>query len=326
MSDVLAPAPAEVSVIQQANRTFRTRLKALQSQLKEIGKKEEDSAQIFHKTRVLTRKIQAATFAYRTLLPKKLRSKINRQTKEIRQKASEVRDIDVCLELTNPLISEGDATLAQAAVALKGILKERRELALNAFQDACFEAGQSEAWNKLRKKLDKELLSTKDERHFINAPEYGLFSIQSAWQEVIDAHDYFENGGETDEELHGLRKKVKRFRYTVELFPQSLDKAERKTILEACKKVQDALGAVTDILQLRTVTCHAEISLRKGTIELRQAFTHLHQWLDDQEFDLRDRFKQVWHQHFIPVARLTEPKTWPMPVQESFDIPHDQIN
>lgn len=326
MSDRLSPAPSS-ALLKQAHRRINARLKALQKELEEIGDKQVSSERAFHNTRVLTRKIQAGLLAFKPLLRKKVRRRIQEEIREIRQSASGVRDLDVCLKMIQQAERKAPPTTRAAFDFLKQSLQTQRAQVLDQFQHHCFDAGHSPVWQKIRRQLDREFQEQKGLSGTPEVEDFGLWSIQAAWQEVLIAFENFDSGSEADEDLHELRKKIKRFRYTVELFPASLEEKDKKVILSSCKRVQDALGKVTDILMLRQLSFREALQIRRGTPELRISFTHFYQWLDESELKLRDQFRQAWDKYFVPIAQLGQRKSWPLPGKEDYSHPPEkQLN
>lgn len=311
----------------EANRTIGTRLKTLRNTLSQIGKREVNKGDAFHKTRVLTRKIQAGLTSFRPILPKKVRKKINEEVRELRRSAAEVRDLDVCHQLLEEAKKSSGPAIS-AIEYLEKALEDRHKSVITRFQKACEDSSDGSIWDKWRKRLDKGMEEEAPQPTAkLGIEAFGLLSVQTAWAEVLSAYETFTQEGETDEDLHSLRKMVKRFRYTVEMFPKSLEKKDRKIILESCKKVQDALGQVTDTLLLRNVVCREEIRIKRANTELRQSFTHLHQWLDDRELDHRTDFRGVWHEHFVPLSQFSGKRMWPLPEGEAtVRIPEDHLN
>lgn len=300
------------------------RIRKLQTELEDIGESENAPEKSFHSARVLTRKIQAGLTAFKPLIRKKTRRKIQNQVKDIRRSASEVRDVDVCLELLKEAAPRASADCSLAISHLVSTLEKGRAGILARFQQACHDAGLSPKWEKMRKQLGKDFRHTEEEEAE-TSDDFGLEAIRTSWQTLLTAYETFKTEGQADEDLHDLRKKVKRFRYTVEFFPSSLTKEDRKEIMSSCKKVQDALGRVTDFLMLRQAAFKEELSLKRGNPELRISFTHLHQWLDQEELVARDVFWVVWDRYFVPIGQRSE-KVWPAPIPGSGPRPDGSFN
>lgn len=314
-TDQVKPAPERL--LKQAHHRITARLRKLQNELEGIGETDHATERSFHSTRVLTRKIQAGLSAFKPLIRKKTRRTIQTQIKEIRRSASEVRDLDVCLELLKESSPRASPQAALAISHLTSTLENARSGILARFQQTCHDAGISPKWDKMRKQLGKDFRHNHEEEA---KGDFGLEAIRQSWQTLLDAYEIFKTEGQADEDLHDLRKKVKRFRYTVEFFPSSLTKQDRREIMRSCKKVQDALGRVTDVLMLRQVAFKEELKLRRGNPELRISFTHFHHFLDQEELTARDDFWSVWDKHFVPIGHLTG-KAWPTPLPGSGQWP-----
>ncbi len=96
-TDQNKPDPGKL--LRQAHHRITARIRKLQTELEDIGESDHAPEKSFHSARVLTRKIQAGLTAFKPLIRKKTRKKIQNRVKDIRRSASEVRDVDVCLEL-----------------------------------------------------------------------------------------------------------------------------------------------------------------------------------------------------------------------------------
>ena len=101
-------------------------------------------------------------------------------------------------------------------------------------------------------------------------------------------------GRRSGEELHDLRKSMKKLRYSVEFLSGLCDRKRVRTYLEACKDLQEELGAINDAALAAEMTGRlAAVASARST--LAPAFGALSDWSKERGTEHLRRLPDAWH-------------------------------
>ena len=246
-----------------AVRAANRRIRSLKAQLART-RRSQDPEQV-HDLRVNIRRLRACLGAFPTVFPRARTRALRKRLRRLFQLAGRVRDADIAMELD-----------ADAANAGAGSWAVRRELARKLRK-------------RLRKSRRKRLLRRAEavvrrprtDRADARARaasdlEQGLAALATLGGQVMAA-------GAPPAELHRLRIRVKKLRYTLEAFAPLLPPAAGRRI-KLLSGLQDDLGAIQDC-EMTLSRLPPDAADARAPIEARGA-------------ELRRRLGEQWRQRF----------------------------
>ncbi|MFN7020369.1 MAG: CHAD domain-containing protein [Phycisphaerales bacterium] len=201
---------------------------------------DQSSIRAVHQLRVAVRRAEAALHGFADVLPKRRCRRTLKRLRRVRRAAGRARDLDVLIELLAAETRTRDRSAARAARDLK----ERAESARHAAQAllARLDADHPKRkWSRILRKLTAS----------IDPARVGESIVRKLARRVVrQAADEVTAAGRADlgqiNHLHALRLKLKRLRYTIELFAGCADPSTIKPILTEMAALQTALGAAGD--------------------------------------------------------------------------------
>jgi CHAD domain-containing protein len=193
-----------------------------------------------HQTRVAARRMRAALRCFADFLPKDIAG-IDAELKWAFHALGNVRDLDVLIA--------GLLETCPESHARRSLLKELRERQIAAW-DILAATLTSERYTELIGALDevshvsaRSLAKSAQKPAILIAPRIISEEHEKVWKRVRRADSNMSRG-----ELHQLRKRAKRFRYTLEFFSELYGKPSR-WVLRRLKTLQNKLGAFIDASQ-----------------------------------------------------------------------------
>jgi CHAD domain-containing protein len=214
----------------------------------EVGLRLAPEDEDVHQLRVAMRRLRAYLRAARPILDESWSEPLRAELKELGRTLGEARDLDVLVAHLDSAVEE----LGEPGGALLvGQLRAERA----ALQPALLESLSGERWHGLLDRLEQEPPPREGP---------GLADLAKAEQQRLRKRDVAPDA--PDEELHDLRKRVKRARYTAEL-------AGADDVVACAKDVQDVLGEHQDAVvaeeRLRTLA-RAKSGLAAGRLVERE--------------------------------------------------------
>ena len=103
----------------------------------------------------------------------------------------------------------------------------------------------------------------------------------------------FDRQLETLEQLHELRLRIKRLRYTYEIFRSCIDEQHFSRVYKAAKSVQDELGAMNDLHELHERVA-AIRDAGSAPEQIRRSLDSFARTLDTEREQAKDRFITWW--------------------------------
>ena len=197
-----------------------------------------------HQFRVAIRRLRSALSAFRDLLPRAERRRINSQVRWIAQRFGHARDWDVfnsvLLRQVRSRVGNDRSLVAFAAAA-----KAARADAYAAISDTIVSPRYTESlltlegWWESGSWADS-LGKDRDEP----ACEYARRSLKKLHRRVAKLGEHLETL--TEPELHELRKRAKKLRYAAEFFRSLFPPKAAKSYIKALSEMQDRLGSLND--------------------------------------------------------------------------------
>jgi len=246
--DLQTTTPPQPSATAVALAFILKQLKKTQEATTEIIENDAAAAQLkaVHDLRVGARRLRVAVGAFRSMLPKKLRHKLDRRFHKLQNAAARVRDLDVWrLELER--LQRSRRYQPAVAFALAKAASERQILS-QRLKKKCRDRHQQGLWRWARKRIDSELGAAK------NAAPQSREAFTSIARERLDKRlKEFEQAfrqAETDapEDLHQARIAAKKVRYTVEIFRSAYAADAATNAVKSLKALQDSLGSLCDCI------------------------------------------------------------------------------
>ncbi len=210
----------------------------------EAAVRTSQSAEGVHQFRVAIRRLRSALNAFRDLLPRGQRRRINAQVRWIAHRFGYARDWDV---FNSALLRElrehmtGDRSLSAFAAAAKAArARAYAQIAETIVSPRYTESLLTlEGWWESGSWIDS-LGETRDEP----AADYARRSLKKLHRRVCKLGEQIETLSEPD--LHELRKRAKKLRYAAEFFRSLFPAKAAKAYIEALEEMQDRLGSLND--------------------------------------------------------------------------------
>ena len=217
-----------------------------------------------HDVRVSIRRYESCLATFEAFFPARAAQKFHRRLKDVLKPAGAVRDRDIALELAKDAGLTAGSPLAQA-------LSEQRKQLAKRFQDGVKHWSKQNSSDKWRRRLLARRPASNSKTKWDAS---GTSSTNAAAVLPKLAHQFFRAGravaqpSTPDKKLHRFRLKVKRFRYTLELFKPcfgpTLDEHIRKV-----KELQEHLGTMNDCASTLTMLKKASLKNLDGTEQLK---------------------------------------------------------
>lgn len=238
------PAPPTPKACRDDATTLERVRSMLDEQLRELeahdpGVRFGGDAEDLHQFRVATRRTRAIERATRGLLGDVLRP-LGDELKWLAGTLGPVRDLDVLLERLRAEVDALGEDRAAGLELVEALERERREL-----RETLLEAMDSERYFALLELFETQIASLPD----LDAPK-GLAPVAAKQLRKLEKAARALPRNPSDVELHGLRIRAKRARYSAELA------GARKKYVDALKELQDVIGEHQDAVV-------AEARLRK---------------------------------------------------------------
>ncbi|MBV8536427.1 MAG: CHAD domain-containing protein [Alphaproteobacteria bacterium] len=209
-----------------------------------------------HQFRVAIRRLRSALSAFRDLLPRAERRRINSQVRWIAQRFGHARDWDV---FNSTLLREvrgrmaGDRSLAAFAAASRGA----RADAYAAIGETIVAPRYTESLLTLEGWWEsgtwaEALGKARDEP----AHAYARRSLKKLHRRVVKLGDHLQML--TEPELHELRKRAKKLRYAAEFFRSLFPPKAAKIYIKALSDMQDRLGSLNDAVTAKQLLAELE--------------------------------------------------------------------
>lgn len=211
---------------------LRAALEAVAESVRALREREKPAPKRVHGLRVACRRAEAAVVALGPALDEKLTGKIRRRLRRLRRAAGPARDLDISVPLVAALSGEGGSE--------SGRLEGERKAAFGAAR----RSARRFRLKRFRELIDRLLASgtTGSGPRVEPALEPG-WAIRTVLRHAQAAGP---GRGSDTRGLHRLRVRLKRLRYTVELFGPTLPAPLPEALLAEVKALLDRLGAMTD--------------------------------------------------------------------------------
>ncbi len=219
-----------------ARRVLVSRFKTVASALP-LALTAPDETRHVHKLRVATRRASAALKIFRDCLPKKQYSHCRELLRTIRRSAGEARNWDVFLDHLDQSEALQAAPTADTLNFLTGLAFRERDLAQVVIVGMAAE--RQRELNQLWKTLPEVMKVRKE-------PTVAALSQRIIAEQSDEIIRRIEEEPGSAEERHALRIAIKRLRYTIETFAQTIPADSRDALLKAAKHLQDSLGTIHD--------------------------------------------------------------------------------
>lgn len=200
---------------------------------------EGSNAEGVHLVRTHTRKLQAAlTAAGQWLGPEG--QQVSRQFRELAASLSEVRDLDVYAEQTTALVKTLPHVRARVMTQLEQALKESLEQARRKSHVLLERPNLDRLFERFQKLLENKV----DDHPEITIRDLAVTDLVRAARKVRKLIRGLGDAG-SDEALHRLRIRIKKLRYTLELYGV-VGSDQLRIAARSSREVQDLLGAHQD--------------------------------------------------------------------------------
>ena len=250
------------------------RLKKLEREVRNAGRKPED-ADCIHDLRVSIRRLKQELEVFVEWFDPENVKTIRRHLRKLMDRCAAVRNCDVAVEVLQASGWQGPKVVA-------GLKKERRQAARDLARklEHWRTAGRVRDWSgqlRLSRAASKETTGEAARR-----------LLPAMTEELFRAGREAARPKSTPHRMHRLRLKVKKVRYTLELF-EPVFGAEIKTVMELLKELQEKLGSINDC-----ATTLEMIRLDRG------AAASVRRLAAGREGE----FRKFWKVHFVPRERV----------------------
>jgi len=221
------------------------------------------NAEGVHQFRVAIRRLRSALNAFRDLLPRGERRRINAQVRWIAHRFGHARDWDV---FNSVLLREvrsrmgNDRSLAAFASAARAARADSYAAVAGTIVSARYTESllTLEGWWESGTWADS-LGKDRDEP----ACDYARRSLKKLHRRVVKLGEHLETLSEP--ELHELRKRAKKLRYAAEFFRSLFPEKAAKAYIKALSDMQDRLGSLNDAVAAKQLL--GELEKRNKTMD-----------------------------------------------------------
>ena len=222
-------------MIEQA---IRLRLKKVVQLVADVATKSDRNVERIHDLRTETRRADAALRLFVDWLPRRRTERIRRHMGDIREKAGEVRDLDVQLPLLESLNQQLSVeTLNWLRDRIVG-LQEKKERSLKLHCRQLVEWGFTSKTRSLTHHVQWRQSGTMPSIHEFCCLEIGRFTTRfDAAVELLKSDS---------QQLHHVRIQGRRLRYSLDLMRDVLPESPLKVVCDKLTELQDSLGRAND--------------------------------------------------------------------------------
>lgn len=198
-----------------------------------------------HQARVAIRRLRAALWAFRRVLPNDERKAFNQEFREFQGQLSKPRDWHVFLDETVPAIRTAFPGRRAAARRLSKVAREERRRVTDNVAGLFLDPGYTNLILRFTKWVGEQGAAL--EASYSATPMTGFAA------EILDqSHAKFLSNCKPLSRMspgkrHALRKRGKKFRYACEFFAALWPGRRTDAWLEAIKDLQEALGVINDV-------------------------------------------------------------------------------
>jgi CHAD domain-containing protein len=210
-----------------------------------------------HKVRTSSRRLDAALKAYRPLIGRGEVEAVRGVVRPVRRVAGECRDLDVGLKLVAEWRGAGES-----CAGLAEWLRVQRRAAVKRLAAAATRAAAGRLvsrWQVVRAgvELDDDRKAARFARHRVRQ---GI----ARCEELLECAERTLDGARPKGDVHALRLRVKRLRYTVEVLRPAFSKRGAKEAARELEKMQDRLGEAVDAWATAGLVARYSRSVRGG--------------------------------------------------------------
>jgi len=291
---------SEMTARQAADVALRERFRGLERLIRGVEQIRARRPDAVRRVRAGTRRTSAALDAWAPLIDATRSKKVRRVLKRLRRAAAETRAAEVAIDHFASLLAEAQSEerLAVAAVLGEAVHQERTS------RDRFIDELTSFPLDKLARKKGK-LLETLETQEGDAPDEPVVGFARRALDEATETVG--EVQPQTVEELHEVRVRLKRVRYTLEIF-RSLAPSQRfDPAYAGVRDWQARLGALNDLADhvRRVETLRAALEdnrsrLDAGGPELIAAFERLRASLVRERDHAAAELLEAWHDASVP--------------------------
>ncbi|WP_259780060.1 CYTH and CHAD domain-containing protein [Aestuariispira ectoiniformans] len=196
-----------------------------------------------HQARIGLRRMMSALTLLKKHTPKEDRKALVQDLHWLQKVTGPARDWDVFLnETVEPLLSENPDNVALREFA--GRVREWREAAHKAVVEALTSARYTDMLLQLESWLMQPAKGKRQKAKLKSVYKDPLIDLRADVMHVVPG----DISVLTEEELHALRLDIKALRYAGEFFQALGPEKKTEKFLRACKKLQDCLGILNDIV------------------------------------------------------------------------------
>ncbi len=290
----------------------------------EAARDDGDDPEAVHQLRVATRRAGAALWLFRDSLSAKLRKKLKRLLREIRQAAGIIRDGDVLLGRLRWYAKDLDRGDRPAIDFLVGYTVAQRLPGDVALASLAKKAPQK--FDKLSSKAIGSIQSPKTAQKLADLARESLASQLKRLDRALekDSHELAD--------LHEIRIIGKRLRYSMEIVADCYPKEFRDESYPLIAEMQEILGEIHD--HDVSVQLYSELSerlpqvLKKRSKRYRPTLERLierHQAAIEANLTQYDEWRKQWRSHASALERMVEAReestARPLPIDDTADEP-----
>ncbi len=242
-----------------------------------------------HDLRVAVRRLNSALVVFKELTPKKASTSIRKTLSRLRHFAGPVRDRDICTALAEGGLGAEAAQVERLRRDRAGAAEKLRKRARKLLRK-----NPGSAW---RRALRLPPYASRRQAAGPRAVSYAAATLPEMARRFFVAGRRAAQQGGPAAELHALRIKGKKLRYSLELFGPCYG-PEIDALLEGLKTVQDVLGDIND--------CKAADELLTAGAS-REESGRIRGALNARDQDLFERFRRYWQDVFDVPGEL---ETW----------------
>lgn len=269
-----------------ASRILEIRLRTASDAFEYAQERGEGEPDAIRRARVATRRARSAVDAFRKLLPSMAAKTLRRELKAMRRLAGESRSLGLERDALLAILPNVSRDLRDGVAYAAGVLDAQRRTAIADLQSAA-EVDVDEYRTQANACLTA-LGSIESNRSLAKHAKKPVKAARRALVVLI------EGPLGTLDQLHELRLRIKRLRYTDELFRCCMDRDAFGRLYAAAKAVQDRLGELNDIHDL-----HARVENIAGMDgappAMRDVLHVLANSLEMERDEARDRLLAWWN-------------------------------
>lgn len=281
-----------------ANAAARLILRNLLEMMRanEVGIKADTDPEFLHEYRVAVRRTRSALSQIRNVFPPETVEYFKREFRALSQQTNTLRNLDVFLSTEASYRDRLPVGMREDITPLFDYLRSSRSGALSEVVSGF----QSKHYGHFLDEWDRFLRQPVGENYPRNAREpiikLARRRIDRQYQAIIRDGDYALNHP-NDEVLHALRLECKKLRYLLEFFTGLFPLEEVAPLLKQLKRLQDNLGAISDLGDQRNYLYSLAEVLDIEGAQARRALVAIGFLMEDmgrEEQSMRDSFTEVF--------------------------------